>query len=458
MENLKNKNVLVVGLGVSGLAAVKFLSKAGARVSVADLKQKSELYSQLGEIEDLNIECFFGAHDVELFEKSDLLVVSPGVPLDLPEIVKARERGVGVIGELELGMAGINRPIIAITGTNGKTTTTTLIGHLLNSCGINACVAGNIGTPLLDVANEANRSDYVVLEISSFQIETTPSLSPYIGVLLNTTPDHLDRHHTFDDYVECKLNILRQVSRDGFAIYNAADTTLAPHILNMNRNVIPFDATGRVLKKTRNLGAWFGNGELIISTVPDVHNRYSISKVKLEGIHNRENMLSALLVAELCGAKPEKLLHALESFKGLPHRLELVIEHKGVRFYDDSKGTNIGATMRALEGFAEPVVLIAGGLAKGVNFDPMKITVKKHVKRLILIGEAADEMESIFGRSTKVVRASSMDHAVYEAVHAAEPGDVVLLSPACASFDMFRDYKDRGEAFVRSVKNVIEKK
>ena len=385
-------------------------------------------------------------------------MASPGVPADLPGLPEARARGVAVIGELELAVQEIDRPIVAITGTNGKTTTTSLVGHLLREAGVHACVAGNIGTPLLDVLTEARRADWVVLEVSSFQIETSPSLSPRISVALNATPDHLDRHASFSAYVECKARLVHQSHPDGYGIFNAADEHIAAAVGGARCKLVPFDATGRIIKKGDDrLSAWFGDGDLWVKSRAIGQSRYSLSNVKLEGIHNRENMLAALLAAELCGAESSELLPALESFSGLPHRMELVGEYHGVRYYDDSKGTNIGATIRAVETFAEPLVLIAGGLSKGVDFTPLAPHLCGRVKLAVLIGEAAGALEASLSGSVKTARASSMEEAVRVSSRAAEPGDVVLLSPACSSFDMFKDYADRGRSFVESVKRVAAK-
>lgn len=452
MNELKGKKVLVVGLGFSGVAAVKYCVNSGASVTATDLKPKSQLGEAMAEIGNLPVTFSLGGHTPELFGSQDVVVTSPGVPSSLPGLMDARTKGIPVIGELELALREIGRPVVAVTGTNGKTTTTMLTGHLLQGAGIRACVAGNIGTPLLGVLDDARKASFVVLEVSSFQIETTPSLTPHIAILLNITPDHLDRHSTFGDYVACKARIIKSVSPKGFAIYNAADEGVARAVSGAGARLIPFDATGRVLNgKGVGPQAWFSSGDLCVRLFDEWLNSFPLSRVKLEGIHNRENMLAALAAALLCGASADRIARSLESFKGLPHRLEFVGECNGVRYYDDSKGTNVGATIRALEGFAEPVVLIAGGLSKGADFAPLIPYVRGRVKGIVLIGEAAAELEMVLRGATKISHATTMDDAVRVASQIATPGDVVLLSPACASFDMFRDYKDRGEAFVRAV-------
>ncbi|MFA4875297.1 MAG: UDP-N-acetylmuramoyl-L-alanine--D-glutamate ligase [bacterium] len=459
MRDLRNKKVLIIGLGRSGLAAARHCVAAGAVVTATDKKPASELTDALAALDGMGVKFALGGHDPALCAESEIIVISPGVPLELPGLSLARERGAAIIGELELAVWEISKPVIAVTGTNGKTTTTALIGHLLENSGINACVAGNIGTPLLDVLADADKADYIVLEVSSFQIETTPSLRPYIMIWLNVTQDHLDRHGTFENYVASKARLMAQVPEDGFGIYNAADEAVAQAAIAQRCRLIPFDATGRLFgahraSEQRAGRAWYGDGDLWVYAPDSTPNRYSLADVKLEGPHNRENMLSALMTSELAGADPADLAAALNSFKGLPHRVEFVAELKGVRYYDDSKGTNVGATIRALEGFAEPVVLIAGGLSKGADFAPLAGHVKGKVKKLVLIGEAAPEMEKTLSPFASTVRAKSMDEAVSIASRVAEPGDVVLLSPACASFDMFKDYSDRGRAFVDAVNGI----
>ena len=300
IKDMQGKRVLVVGLGRSGVAAAGFLAKRGASVVAMDSKPASDLSPAIDALSNLSIEFSLGGHDACAFDRAELVVASPGVPNDLPGILSAAARGVPVIGEMELAISEIDRPIVAVTGTNGKTTTTALVGHLLRESGIRACVAGNIGTPLLDLLPEAMSADQVVLEVSSFQIETTPSLKPNIGILLNATPDHLDRHGSFDSYVECKARMILNVPADGFGIYNAADERVAPAVSNARSTLVQFDATGKLPGRPEGRpGAWYEDGDLMVRVGSGDANRYGLSNVKLEGIHNRENMLAALAAAEL---------------------------------------------------------------------------------------------------------------------------------------------------------------
>ncbi|MFH1829211.1 MAG: UDP-N-acetylmuramoyl-L-alanine--D-glutamate ligase [Pseudomonadota bacterium] len=461
--DLKDKKVLVIGLGRSGIAAARYLANEGACVIAADIKDASELTQAISALKGMGVKFRFGHDSLKLDDTCDMIVASPGVPLDLPGLTLLRAKGIPIIGELELASYKITRPIIAVTGTNGKTTTTSLIGHLLNKAGISACVAGNIGTPLIDVIDEAQRSDYVVVEVSSFQMDTAPTFPAHIAVWLNATCDHIDRHGTFENYVASKAKLFAQMPSHGIGIYNAADDSVSHAVTASSCKLIPFDATGNLLARahhhhgTADGFAWYESGSLCVRIGAETAHRYPLSKTTLPGPHNRENMLAALLAARLAGASYDALISGLLSFAGLAHRVQFIGEHMGVRYFDDSKGTNVGATMRALDVFSEPVVLIAGGRSKGTDFSPLAPQIKGKVKKLILIGEAADEMQTIFGMHTSTTKADSMDEAVKKASIAAEVGDVVLLSPACASFDMFKDYAERGNAFSDAVMRLSKK-
>lgn len=453
MNSLKNKNVLIVGLGKSGIAAAKFAAERGAKVTVTDIRSESELKKELKALKDVKMATQFGNHGEELFEKTDFVIVSPGVPVDIPGIVRVTNRGIPVVNEMELALREISTPVIAVTGTNGKTTTTELIGHLLENSGIKRCVAGNIGTPLVSIVDEANAADWLVLEVSSFQLETMESLKPAVAVWLNATPDHLDRHESFESYVDLKAKLFTPLTNESWGIYNAADEIVRDAVLPSKATLVPFDATG-----TRKDGGWYESGDLWADVGSRGRFRFDLRHVILEGCHNRENMLGAILAVLIAGGTHDAIQGGLESFRGLPHRLEFVAEVNGVRFYDDSKATNVGATVRALDAFAEPVVLIAGGQDKGSDFTQLRTWIKEGVKRLVLIGQAADTIQNAIGAATETVRAKTLDEAVKTAWDSSDPGDVVLLSPACASFDMFRDYAARGDAFKDSVKTITKRR
>ncbi len=439
--------MLVIGLGRAGAAAARFAATRGAVVTVSERKEESSFRGQAAKLEGLPVRFVFGANDPKLMRSSDLIVVSPGVPLSIEGLRDAADAGIPVVNELELAVSEIKAPMVAVTGTNGKTTTVTLIGHLLTACGIKNCVGGNIGTALTDLIEEAKCVDWVVVEVSSFQLETTPSLSPKVGVLLNVTPDHLDRHASFEEYLELKLRLFDTLGSEGYGIYNACDKLVSSSVKRSKANLIPFNSTGGLKR-----GGWFDAGALKTKVSGAGQRRYDLKKVTLAGAHNRENMLASVIAAELCGGDAKGIQKGLETFKGLPHRIELVDEYLGVKYYDDSKGTNVGATVAALENFGEQVILIAGGLDKGASYAPLAPMIKEKVKRLILIGEARGKMRSELGHLTETVEADTMEDAVCKANAAARSGDIVLLSPACASFDMFRDYAERGDVFARAVK------
>ncbi len=445
--NLTKKKVLVIGVGRSGIASVRYLVNKGANVTVNDRRSPSECKKVFEALDGLSLQYELGGHDPSIVAGMDLVIASPGVPNDLPIIGRAKALGITIMSELELALTEINTPIVAVTGTNGKTTTTTLIGHLLESSGLKVCVAGNIGMPLLDVIETANQSDWVVLEVSSFQLETAPSLRPKIAVWLNASPDHLDRHASFEEYVSIKTSLFHKLLPGGVGIYNIEDATVAQELDKVTASLVPFS-----IKHSQELGGWCEEKSLVTKLDKIGTKVFSLQSVELAGEHNQENMLAAVLVAQHCGVNDEQILSgALTSFQGLRHRLEFVRELEGVRYYDDSKGTNVGATIGALKSFKQDVVLLAGGQSKGGDFAPLVPLVKDRVKQVILFGEAAEAIGAVLQPVAKTVLASSMEEAVSHARQVSAPGDVVLLSPACASLDMYRDYAERGEAFVAAI-------
>ena len=453
MDELKNKKVLVIGLGKSGVAAARFRAARGCRVVANDRRTDKELGAIAATLANYGIEVKLGHHDTDLLAECDFVVPSPGVPNDIPLLAQARRKKKPVMSEMELALAQIRTPIVAVTGTNGKTTTTALISHLLAQAGVEACTAGNIGTPLVDVIDRANASEWLVLEVSSFQIETTPSLSPKIAVLLNVTPDHLDRHGSVEAYAAVKGRLLQQVGPDGFAIFNAGNDGVRRVLESQPLRCIPipFDRGG----DRSSCRGWARGGRLSTRTTGKHVEEWDVRDVRLVGGHNQENMLAALLAVQLCGADVASLRRGLASFSGLPHRLQFVREVGGVQYFDDSKGTNVDATLRALESFTQPVVLIAGGQPKEENFTSLRGMVRRHLKRLIVMGEAKGMLKRDLSDVVPTEEATSMRDAVALAQRAAKRGDVVLLSPACASFDMFRDYADRGDAFIREVERLM---
>ncbi|MFW5854794.1 MAG: UDP-N-acetylmuramoyl-L-alanine--D-glutamate ligase [Thermodesulfobacteriota bacterium] len=449
--NLSGKQVVVVGMGRTGLSCVRFLCGRGAFVIAND--GGSEPGEWVDEARALGARPVWGEHPPDLFAQADLVVVSPGVPHTLGFLQTARERNIPVIGEIELAFRFVKAPILAVTGTNGKTTTTTLLGEMLKQSGFDVFVGGNIGTPLIDHVAEQTPADRVVVEVSSFQLDTIVSFRPSAAVLLNITEDHMDRYPDFAAYVHSKGRIFENQTAEDTAILNGSDSRVLA-------------AADRI--KSRK---WFFNrcdvhhpGAVRKGSRLEIQaggSRFSLDlfKTPLEGAHNRENIAAAALAALAAGGTPAGIRTALARFRGLPHRLAYVETVNGVRYYDDSKGTNVDAVVRALETFQEPVILIMGGRGKGGGYGPLKNPIRRGVKQLIAMGETREAIKTELGpvcaRGAEIV--ASIEDAVRSAAEAAEPGDVVLLSPSGSSFDMFTSYSHRGECFCRAVQALKSK-
>lgn len=448
-SELKGKRVTVVGLARSGVAAARLLQVVGARVTVADAKEAAGLSEALARLDRKAIEVKVGSGYEAALHGAELIVVSPGVPTDLEALEKARRRGIKVIGELELAARFLDAPVLAVTGTNGKSTTVTLLGLLLKESGKQVFVGGNLGTPLSEAAlaryqngkSGPSHYDYIVAEVSSFQLETIERFHPWIAALLNITPDHLDRYPSLEPYVAAKARIFENQTPGDYALLNLDDERVKGFRSGLHARVLGFSRASSV-----SAGAYL-DGDHIVVKLEGIEEAYKRSEIRLPGVHNLANAMAALTLAHVCGCQPETMRRVLRSFPGLEHALELVREHQGVRFINDSKGTNVDATIKALESFEEPILLIAGGRDKGGDFTKLRELVRRRVKRLILIGEAASRIEQALDGFDRISRAASLAGAVNLAAQEAQPGDVVLLSPACASFDMFLDYQDRGRQF-----------
>jgi UDP-N-acetylmuramoylalanine--D-glutamate ligase len=447
---LEGKKVLVVGLARTGIGVARFLAEQRARVVGTDIRSADELRPYLSKIRGLNVGTELGGHRIETFLRSDLIVVSPGVPLSIEPIAAARENGVEIMSEIELACRFIRDPIIGVTGTNGKTTTTILLGDVLKVSGKEVFVGGNVGTPLIDCAG-LGKWDYVVAEISSFQLEGIHEFRPHISLMLNITEDHLDRYPRYEDYVRAKFRLFLNQRASDFAVLNADDGTINAMSSEIKARKWYFS-----LRSPLKVGAFSDRHSLIYRDSKGKVERFKLTRVPLKGIHNIENMLSVVVTAKICSCPKEAIQTALESFRGLPHRLEFVRKLDGVSFYNDSKGTNVGSAVKSLRSFREPILLIAGGKDKGGTYDPLKSIVKEKVKRLILIGEARRRMAKAFGRSIPTTEADTLEEAVHRAFNESNHGDVVLLSPACSSFDMFRDYEERGNLF-KEIVNQLER-
>jgi UDP-N-acetylmuramoylalanine--D-glutamate ligase len=437
---IQGRHILVLGMGATGLATARFLLSRGARVTVTDSRPADELPGAVIALAEQGAALELGGHRDQSFVEADLIVVSPGVSPTIEPLESARRHGIPITGEIELASRFITAPLAAITGTNGKTTTTTLLGEMFKATGRNVFVGGNIGRPLIDLVHSGETVDAVVIEVSSFQLETIETLKPKAAILLNITPDHLNRHGSMSHYAALKQRLFANQDIDDAAILNADDplcTTFQPKSrrLFFSRRSIQPD------------GAHVMDGHIVLSDNGHEVGRLSLSALSLVGAHNQENIMAALLAGWFMGLDFDSAARVASGFKGLPHRVELVAVIEGVSYYDDSKGTNVGAVMKSLEGFSDPVVLIAGGQDKAGDFSLLKPLIRDKVKRLILLGEARNIMARALAGETDTILVDSMAEAVAAAREAACFGDVVLLSPACASFDMFDNYGHRGRVF-----------
>jgi UDP-N-acetylmuramoylalanine--D-glutamate ligase len=438
---LNGKRTLVVGLGKSGVASALFMKAHGARVTVSDTKSGDELRNEIPVLLDHGITVETGGHGERTFRGQDLIVVSPGVPVDAPPLVQARSLGEMVIGEVELAAQFLPGPIVAITGSNGKTTTTTLTGEIVGASGISVLVGGNIGTPAISLAERAKPETVIVLEISSFQLETIQTFRPKIAVVLNVTPDHLDRHRTFEIYTDAKARIFENQQDGDFAVLNADDPTCVAMGRRTRAEVFWFSRHKEV-----NQGAWVREGNIVFRDGSGQREILQVSDIPLKGAHNLENVLAAVCAAALMGCAPQKIRQAVHDFKAVEHRLEFVATVNGVDYYNDSKATNVDATIKALESFPANIHLILGGKDKGSDYTVLNDLIRQRVKRIYTIGAAAAKIESQV-KGAEVVHAETLDNAIRKASAAAKPGDVVLLAPACASFDQFKSYEHRGKIF-----------
>jgi UDP-N-acetylmuramoylalanine--D-glutamate ligase len=442
VSELAGKRVVVVGLGTSGVAAVRLCLRLGARVVASDSKPMGSLSPDVRALEAQGAALVTGGHAAAGLNEADVIVVSPGVP-PLPEIEAASRRGVPVWGEVELAVRSLTHPapVVAIGGTNGKSTTTSLVGALLEAAGRRAFVGGNLGEPLADHAGE--RFDVVVLEVSSFQMERVDRFHPHVAALLNVSDDHLDRYPSFDDYARAKGNAFTNQTEGDWAVAPAGDHICAREARRGQGRLVTFGPGGEV--------------DVTDDAVIDRRSgeRFPRADMALTGGHNALNVAAAIACASPLGIEASTIRRVLRKFRGLPHRTALVAEIDRVRFYDDSKGTNVGAAVTALEGLVEPAaVLIAGGRDKGGSYAPLVGALARKGRAAVLLGESADSIAKAIGQAVPVRRAGTMEEAVRIAASLAVAGDAVLLSPACSSFDMFRDYKHRGDEFVRAVRSL----
>jgi len=435
---LKGKKVMVLGLARTGSAAARFLVRQGADVLVSDCRKESELQRETAALAGLPVRYFLGGEDPAWLEGVDLVIPSPGVPQENPLLREAIRRGVEILSEIELAARFHRAPLIAITGTNGKSTTTALAGEMLKAGGFNIFVGGNIGAPLIGFAG--GDWDWGVVEVSSFQLEWVENFRPRLAALLNLTEDHLDRYPDFQAYCAAKERIFAAQDGNDIAVLNRDDPLVWKIKERIRSRVVSFGWT-RVddgVYATREEIVWRSAGK---------EERFSLARAKIQGVHNVENLMAAIAAAKTAGVSAQPIQKVIDGFAGLEHRLEFVREKDGVRYFNDSKGTNVGAVVKSLSGFSAPVLLLAGGVDKGGDYAPLEDEIKRTVKKLILFGAAKEKIRASLGHLTDTVVVENLETAVRDAHKSSRPGDVVLLSPACSSFDMFRDYTERGRRF-----------
>ena len=444
------KKILVAGLGITGLCTARWLADQGAAVTVSEVKPETDLDPAIcNEIRERGIALETGWHREETFLNSEMIVLSPGVPHDMEPLSTARKMNIPVTGELELASRLIDTPMIAVTGTNGKSSVTAFLGSLLENANLKVFVGGNIGTPLIDYVAEEDRADYVVVEVSSFQLDTIETFCPFISMVLNVSPDHLDRYPSYEDYVQSKLRVYMNQGAGQYVILSDDDERLSRVKPSSGVSVFRF---GMEKKEGRHA---FIEDSMIRTCIPGKeHISFSLKSLRLPGRHNLENLLAVVLTGLILGIRPPVIQQTINELKGLPNRLEQVAELAGVEFYNDSKATNVDAAVKAITSFDRPLILIAGGRHKGADYTRMVRAAKDGVKRAIFLGESRELLARSFEGVVPFTMAEDMDNAVSMAFSQAEKGDVVLLAPACSSFDMFSDYAHRGRVFGAAVERL----
>ena len=451
MMELKGKKVLVVGLGKSGLAAALFLRRRGAQVTVSDVRSAEALAKEIPALIEAGIMVESGGHGLLTFRRQDLIVVSPGVPLDTPELAQVKHFGLPVIGELELAARFLKGHTLAVTGSNGKTTTTTLLGEILKAGGLPTLVGGNIGLPVVALIDDSTDDTWSVLEVSSFQLETTVQFHPEIAVILNITPDHLDRHGSFENYCAAKERIFAAQTAEDCLVLTADNTPCEDAAARSAAKVYWFSIEHPV-----DQGAWLEQGSVVYRAAEDATTEHvmPLRGIPLKGGHNIENVLAAVVAARLAGVPTDVIRHAVESFQAVEHRLEYVVAHNGVAYYNDSKATNVDATAKAIAAFSGGIHLILGGKDKNSDYTLLADLLRERVSAVYTIGSAAAKIESHLRGVVSIYSCETLDKAVASAAAAARPGEVVLLAPACSSFDQFENYEQRGKAFKQLVKEL----
>ena len=448
--NIKDKKVLLVGLAKTGVSTIKKLDKLGASIVVTDIKPKEKLEDILSQLNGLNnVEYILGSHPEDISD-IDLTIVSPGVPLDLPFIEKLKESNVKIIGEVELAYTLSNNPIfVGITGTNGKTTTTSLVGEIFKEANRDTYIVGNIGNPVIDTVDYTDKNSVLVTELSSFQLESIDTFRPKVSSILNITEDHLNRHHTMENYINAKARIFENQEKSDFSILNYDDSIVRSLNKNNNASILYFSRQEKI-----DQGVYLDeNNNIVISIDGKQITVLNRNELSLPGDHNLENAMAAILMTYVVGVDLEVIKQVLTTFKGVEHRLEFVTNKNGIMFVNDSKGTNPDSTIKAIGSYERPIILIAGGMDKHSDFTDMMKCATKNVKELVLLGETADKIEASSRKEglENITKVKNMEEAVKKAYELAEDGDVVLLSPGCASWDMYPNFEARGLDFKENI-------
>nr|WP_300002291.1 UDP-N-acetylmuramoyl-L-alanine--D-glutamate ligase [Tissierella sp.] len=442
--DLNGKNILVMGLGISGISTIRALDRLGAHISISDSKTENELGEILDRVSDIALEKFLGKEELNL-SRIDLIVKSPGIPLSNKTIEEAIERKIPITNDIEIGsLLSKSKNIIAITGTNGKTTTTTLTGEIFKNEGLNAFIGGNIGKSVIQEMIDAKVGDVFILETSSFQLENTLNFKPKISLIINITPDHLDWHGSFENYIESKKKIFKNQDKSDFTILNYDDPLLKTFESEVHSNIIYFS-----VKEKLERGVFIEDGNIVIKLDKTRIGLLPIDQLLLKGKHNLENVLGSVAISFVNGVKIETIRDTILSFKGVEHRLEFVEEKNGRKFFNDSKGTNTDSSIKAIEAIEENIVLIAGGYDKRIEFDEFIKSFKNRVKSLVLLGQTSQQIkETALAYGFKeIFLAGDMKEAVNLAYKLSKSGDNILLSPACASWGMFKNFEERGKVF-----------
>jgi UDP-N-acetylmuramoylalanine--D-glutamate ligase len=447
--DLKGQHILIIGLAKTGIATARFLARQQARIVVTDQKAENEIEQALTDIRKEEIPVDIVPYDVSALLGIDMVIPSPGVPPHDPLLVEAVRKKIPIHSELEIAYRFLKPPMVAITGTNGKTTTTTLTGQLLLDAGKKVFVGGNIGIPLIQYCDGPQDDDFVVVEVSSFQLQWVTAFHARCAALLNITCDHVNYHGSFAAYREAKERVFLNQKEGDLAILNADEDYTADLARRLKARTLFFSSTRRVPQ-----GFWLRGDQLVLSGFSEQDECYPRDMIKIAGLHNIENIMTAIMAARQCGCPPERIIETISAFRGIGHRIEFIDEKQGVAYYDDSKGTNVGAVVRALETFDKPVILLLGGRDKDGDFETLEPLIKTRVKALILFGEARERINEKVGGLVQTDIRPTLQEATLEAHRRAAAGDVVLLSPGCASFDEFTDYKHRGNFFQSLVRTL----